>query len=155
MSLKYLPLLISLLAIPCLAQKAAVTHEGERVLLHSDGTWEYYKYKSGEAVLPMQDELQEPERKEFWTNIAINIAKILGIVAALITLRFIIQAVGRGVTTEKTGRPEEAGDAPPQAVQAAPTDSYRTVGKFAFVFLLGILCGWVIAYFTPLGPRYW
>ena len=41
------------------------------------------------------------ERKEFWTGIAINIAKVLGILAALITLRFIIQAIGRGVGVEE------------------------------------------------------
>ena len=41
------------------------------------------------------------QRKEFWTNIAINVAKILGILAALITLRFIIQAIGRGVGVEE------------------------------------------------------
>ena len=34
------------------------------------------------------------ERKIFWTGIAINVAKILGILAALITMRFIIQTVG-------------------------------------------------------------
>lgn len=41
------------------------------------------------------------ERKEFLTNIAINVAKVLGILAALITLRFIIQAIGRGVGVEE------------------------------------------------------
>ena len=41
------------------------------------------------------------ERTEFWTNIAINVAKVLGILAALITLRFIIQAIGRGVGVEE------------------------------------------------------
>lgn len=41
------------------------------------------------------------QRKEFWTSIAINIAKVLGILAALITLRFIIQAIGRGVGVEE------------------------------------------------------
>ena len=41
------------------------------------------------------------ERKEFWTGIAISIAKVLGILAALITLRFIIQAIGRGVGVEE------------------------------------------------------
>ena len=40
------------------------------------------------------------ERKEFWTGIAINVSKILGILAMLITLRFIIQAIGRGVAGE-------------------------------------------------------
>lgn len=41
------------------------------------------------------------ERREFWTGIAINVAKVLGILAALITLRFIIQAIGRGVGVEE------------------------------------------------------
>ena len=47
-----------------------------------------------------REESQAQERKEFWTDIAINVAKILGIIAALITLRFIIQAIGRGVGVE-------------------------------------------------------
>ena len=47
-----------------------------------------------------REESQAEERKEFWTDIAINVAKILGIIAALITLRFIIQAIGRGVGVE-------------------------------------------------------
>ena len=41
------------------------------------------------------------QRKEFWTGIAVTVAKILGIVAALVTLRFIIQAIGRGVGVEE------------------------------------------------------
>lgn len=41
------------------------------------------------------------ERRELWTGIAINVAKVLGILAALITLRFIIQAIGRGVGVEE------------------------------------------------------
>ena len=41
------------------------------------------------------------ERREFWTGIAINVAKVLGILAALITLRYIIQAIGRGVGVEE------------------------------------------------------
>jgi flagellar M-ring protein FliF len=40
------------------------------------------------------------DRTQFWTGIAINVAKVLGILAALITLRFIIQAIGRGVGVE-------------------------------------------------------
>ena len=47
-----------------------------------------------------REETQAQESKEFWTDIAINVAKILGIIAALITLRFIIQAIGRGVGVE-------------------------------------------------------
>jgi len=48
-----------------------------------------------------REEAQAQERQEFWTDIAINVAKILGIIAALITLRFIIQAIGRGVGVEE------------------------------------------------------
>ncbi len=40
--------------------------------------------------------LQEHEQSQWWTKIAINVAKVLGILAALITLRFILQAAGRG-----------------------------------------------------------
>lgn len=46
-------------------------------------------------------EVEDAEAQEFWTGIAINVAKILGIIAALITLRFIIQAIGRGVGVEE------------------------------------------------------
>ena len=48
-----------------------------------------------------KEEAVSEERKEFWTGIAINVAKVLGILAALITLRFIIQAIGRGVGVEE------------------------------------------------------
>ncbi|MBT3342346.1 MAG: flagellar M-ring protein FliF [Gemmatimonadetes bacterium] len=48
-----------------------------------------------------RDSALQEERKEFWTGIAINVAKVLGILAALITLRFIIQAIGRGVGVEE------------------------------------------------------
>ena len=51
--------------------------------------------------LKAKQEVEAEQRKEFWTNIAINVAKILGIIAALITLRFIIQAIGRGVGVEE------------------------------------------------------
>jgi hypothetical protein len=37
----------------------------------------------------------------FWTGIAINVARVLGILAALITLRFIVQAIGKGVGGEE------------------------------------------------------
>ena len=40
------------------------------------------------------------ERKEFWTGIAINIAKILGILAALITVRYIIRGFSKCVPGE-------------------------------------------------------
>ena len=48
-----------------------------------------------------KEELEATARQEFWTDIAINVAKVLGIIAALITLRFIIQAIGRGVGGEE------------------------------------------------------
>ena len=47
-----------------------------------------------------QEEEQE-ETTKFWTDVAITVAKVLGILAALITLRFIIQAIGRGVGVEE------------------------------------------------------
>jgi flagellar M-ring protein FliF len=46
-------------------------------------------------------EQEAMETKAFWTNVAVNVAKVLGIIAALITLRFIIQAIGRGVGVEE------------------------------------------------------
>ncbi|MDE0811124.1 MAG: hypothetical protein OSB69_17625, partial [Alphaproteobacteria bacterium] len=48
-----------------------------------------------------KEALEAAVRQEFWTDIAINVAKILGIIAALITLRFIIQAIGRGVGVDE------------------------------------------------------
>ena len=48
-----------------------------------------------------KEEVESVARQEFWTDIAINVAKVLGIIAALITLRFIIQAIGRGVGVEE------------------------------------------------------
>ncbi len=41
--------------------------------------------------------VQQYERQRFWTDIAINISKILGIIAALITVRYIIQAIHKSV----------------------------------------------------------
>ena len=43
------------------------------------------------------EQRQADERKRFWTGIAINVAKVLGVLAALITLRFIIEAIGKGI----------------------------------------------------------
>ena len=48
-----------------------------------------------------REEVEAAARQEFWTDIAINVAKVLGIIAALVTLRFIIQAIGRGVGVEE------------------------------------------------------
>lgn len=44
--------------------------------------------------------IMQQERQEFWTHIAINVAKILGIIAAMITVRFIIRAIGKSVLGE-------------------------------------------------------
>ncbi|MBI2505152.1 MAG: flagellar M-ring protein FliF [Candidatus Latescibacteria bacterium] len=44
---------------------------------------------------------EQEETTKFWTDVAITVAKVLGILAALITLRFIIQAIGRGVGVEE------------------------------------------------------
>ncbi|MBT4502527.1 MAG: flagellar M-ring protein FliF [Gemmatimonadetes bacterium] len=63
--------------------------------------------------LKARQEAEAETRKEFWTNIAINVAKILGIIAALITLRFIIQAIGRGVGVEE--ELEVLGEVQPEA----------------------------------------
>jgi len=41
------------------------------------------------------------ERREFWTNIAINVAKVLGIIAMLIILRFIISCVRKGIAAKE------------------------------------------------------
>ena len=48
-----------------------------------------------------REEVEAAARQEFWTDVAINVAKVLGIIAALVTLRFIIQAIGRGVGVEE------------------------------------------------------
>jgi flagellar M-ring protein FliF len=48
-----------------------------------------------------RQEAEAEQRKEFWTNIVLTVAKVLGILAALIVLRYIIQAIGRGVGVEK------------------------------------------------------
>ena len=48
--------------------------------------------------------LQEQEALEkevFWTNVGYNAAKILAIIITLVLLRFIIQAIGRGVGVEE------------------------------------------------------
>jgi len=40
------------------------------------------------------------ERKQFWTSIAINVSKILGIVAAMITVRFILRSIHQKILGE-------------------------------------------------------
>jgi flagellar biosynthesis/type III secretory pathway M-ring protein FliF/YscJ len=47
--------------------------------------------------------VQEHEQKQFWTNIAINVSKILGILAAMITVRYIIQAIQKKMRGETQG----------------------------------------------------
>ena len=42
-----------------------------------------------------QQSVGEYQRLQFWTDITISVAKVLGILAALITLRYIIRAVGK------------------------------------------------------------
>jgi|GEM_PF-2537344 hypothetical protein len=89
--MKYLMLVLILMAVPALAEEYAVTDNGKTVLLKDDGKWEYTEEGAKIAA---------EERKQFWTDIAINVAKVLGILAALITLRFVIQAVGKGAGVE-------------------------------------------------------
>jgi hypothetical protein len=86
--MKYLMLGLILMTISVLADQFAVTNDGKTVLLKDDGTWEYTEEGARIAA---------EERKEFWTNVAINVAKVLGVIAALITLRFIIRTIGKGV----------------------------------------------------------
>ena len=42
------------------------------------------------------------ERKKLWTRIAINFAKVLGVLGALVVLRFIIEAIGKGIEEAQT-----------------------------------------------------
>jgi len=46
--------------------------------------------------------VQEAERKAFWTDVAINVAKVLGILAALLSVKVVLRCVTRG------RRPEDA-----------------------------------------------
>jgi hypothetical protein len=93
---KYLMLMLVLMltrmTVPALAEQFAVTKEGKTVLLKEDGTWEYTEEGARVAA---------EERREFWTDVAIHVAKVVGIIAALITLRLVIQAVGKGVAIKK------------------------------------------------------
>ena len=43
---------------------------------------------------------EEEARLTFWKGIALNVAKVLGILAALITLRFVVDSIGRAVGVE-------------------------------------------------------
>lgn len=58
------------------------------------------RFDKSQEIQAKEEALAE-DRKQFWIGIAINVAKVLGILAALITLRFIIQAIGRGVGVEE------------------------------------------------------
>ena len=51
--------------------------------------------------LKARQEEEQTRTKEMWTGIVINVVKILAIIGALILLRFIIQAIGRGVGVEE------------------------------------------------------
>ena len=46
-------------------------------------------------------EAKAEERQQFWTDIVIHAAKILLIIGALVVLRFVIKAIGRGVGMEE------------------------------------------------------
>ena len=99
--MKYLMLVLMLIAVPGLAEQYAVTNDGKTVLLNDDGTWEYTEEGARIAA---------EERKEFWTGIAINVAKVLGILAALITLRHVIQAIGKGAGTKQQNEHKKTKD---------------------------------------------
>jgi serine phosphatase RsbU (regulator of sigma subunit) len=60
------------------------------------------EYTDQETALTVESKANK--RKEFWTDIAISVAKMLGIMAALITLRFLIQITQRKKEEEKTTR---------------------------------------------------
>lgn len=49
-----------------------------------------------------REEVASHGRVKFWKTIALNVTKVLGVLAALITLKFIIEAIGKGVESEKT-----------------------------------------------------
>ena len=70
------------------AEKYATTTDSLTVVLYDDGTWEM----TDESAL---EEAERIERIRTWTGIAKNVAKILGVLAVLVTIRFIIQAVKR------------------------------------------------------------
>ncbi|MEC8990526.1 MAG: hypothetical protein VX656_04710 [Candidatus Latescibacterota bacterium] len=42
------------------------------------------------------------ERKKLWTRIAINFAKVLGVLGSLVVLRFIIEVIGKRVEDVQT-----------------------------------------------------
>ena len=48
-----------------------------------------------------REAVQQFERREVWTGVAINVAKILGILAALVTLRFVLLCIGMGGCRKK------------------------------------------------------
>ena len=99
--MKCLTLLLILMAVSVLAEQYAVTNDGKTVLLKDDGTWEYTEEGAKIAA---------EERKEFWTDIAINVAKVLAIIAALVILRYVIQAVGKGAATKQQNEHKKTED---------------------------------------------
>ena len=83
-------------SLAAMAQKAIGLDEDrgdkfEVFELHFDKTQE----------IQAKEEVESLRSKEFWTDIAIIVAKVLGIIAALILLRFIIQAIDRGIGVEE------------------------------------------------------
>lgn len=58
------------------------------------------EYADQETVLTAASKANK--RKEFWTDIAIVVAKVLGIMVAMITLKFIVQIIQRKKEDEKT-----------------------------------------------------
>ena len=99
--MKCLMLVLTLIAVPVLAEQYAVTNNGKTVLLNDDGTWEYTEEGARIAA---------EEQREFWKDIAINVAKILAILSALITLRYVLKAVGKGVGTKQQNEHKKTED---------------------------------------------
>lgn len=75
-----------------LASKAVGFDEqrGDRVIAFS------LVFDKTQELTARQQEEQEASTK-FWTDVAITVAKVLGILATLLTLRFIIRVIGMGV----------------------------------------------------------
>lgn len=70
-------------------------------------------------------DIASDERKDFWTKILVNAAKLLGIIAALFILKSIIGAIGRGVGAPPprgAQAPAVPGAALPAALAAMPEE---------------------------------
>ncbi|MBM3277987.1 MAG: flagellar M-ring protein FliF [Candidatus Handelsmanbacteria bacterium] len=81
--------------------------------------------------LRAREQEEQEETSKFWTDVGITVAKVLGILAALITLRFIIQAIGRGVGVEEQIEVlgEVAGDVDEQSFERPETPHDILVGR--------------------------